>query len=94
MLAAFGMLREIFATSSAALRARPHATLFTASRTAARRDSHMKNRSQLLRYVPWALLVLLTACGGGGSDAPAPPAPPPPPAVNWDQVVWDQSNWQ
>ena len=53
----------------------------------------MKSRSRLLRYVPWALFALLTACGGGGSDASAPPAPPPP-AVNWDQVVWDQSNWQ
>jgi hypothetical protein len=94
MLAAFGVLREFFAANSGRLRAHLPASQFTASRTAARRDSHMNNTLRLVRLCPWALLVLLTACGGGGSDAPAPPAPPPPPAVNWDQVVWDQSNWQ
>ncbi|HET9473806.1 MAG TPA: hypothetical protein VFO82_07930 [Steroidobacteraceae bacterium] len=54
----------------------------------------MKNPSRLVGHSMWLLLALLTACGGSGAPAPPPPPPQPPPPVNWDAVIWDQSNWQ
>jgi hypothetical protein len=35
-------------------------------------------------------LIGLGACGGGGGDGGSTQAP----AGTWDQMLWDQSNWQ
>jgi hypothetical protein len=49
-------------------------------------------RGRAARLALTALATCLAACGGSNGSAPPPPQPPP--AVNWDQVTWDQSNWQ
>ena len=36
-------------------------------------------------------LVCLGSCGGGGGGGGGSS---PTPAGTWDQMVWDQSNWQ
>lgn len=47
-------------------------------------------RRRELRWVATLFLVLASGCGGGsgggGGGSPASPG-------NWDELVWDQSNW-
>ena len=36
-----------------------------------------------------ALLLPMMGCGGGGGAVVPPPVP-----NNWDQMLWDQGEWQ
>lgn len=46
--------------------------------------------------VPAILLFafLLTACSGGGGGDPATLTSDPTSGSNWDQMKWDQGQWQ
>jgi len=47
-------------------------------------------RRRVLRAVGILLVVAFAACRGhGGGDATAPA----PASSNWDEMVWDRSNW-
>jgi len=42
---------------------------------------------RMLILMLFILPLLMVACGGGGSPES------PTPSSNWDEMVWDQSDW-
>ncbi len=58
----------------------------------------MKRVSAIISLI--LTLIALTACGGGGDgggnqvQVPPPSAPPPQQTANWDELIWDQDNWE
>jgi hypothetical protein len=52
-----------------------------------------KNRWRIIFLL--SSIFVLAACKGGGDSAPTNSGSPatPNPSSDWDQAVWDQSNW-
>ena len=47
-------------------------------------------RHRAIRMLGVLAVALLSACGGGGGGGTTPL---PAGSSNWDQMVWDQDNW-
>ena len=45
-----------------------------------------------VNLIVFAIIALLTGCGGGGGDAPAQ-TPTPTDSLTWDQGSWQEKNW-
>jgi len=53
---------------------------------------NIERRAGLLAML--GLLLLISGCGGGGGSDDPPPIENPPQTLVWDEVNWDQGNWQ